>query len=408
MKMMRILRAKWVLACDENFKILKEGAIVFDKKIIEVCAFASAVRKYPQAEILDFSGDIAMPAFINPHVHLEFSANKGTLRYGDFLDWLGSVIASRQQLDAAARGRLILEQIAAMMRSGVGTIGEISSFGGEAEACAKSGIRTVFFNEILGASKDAAAENISKFKERFERSKALASSLFIPAVSVHSPYSTHPQITEFATKLARENGLAISTHFMESAYERQWLRMGRGKFKAWLAKFNPSPAPFYSPQSFVVHFSGLRTLFTHCVWVDDFSIFDPKLHSITHCARSNRLLSKKRLSFKKLLASGLNYNIATDGLSSNFSLSFLDELRANLMMHDELGLAELARALLLGATRNAAAALGLNLGELKAGKLADIAVFEGIECDEDQLPLQLILQSKNAKSLFIEGMKCNF
>lgn len=405
---MRILRAKWVLVCDENFKILKEGAIVFDKKIIEVCAFASAERKYPQAEILDFSGDIAMPAFINPHVHLEFSANKGTLLYGDFLDWLCSVIASRQQLDAAARGRLILEQIAAMMRSGVGTIGEISSFGGEAEACAQSGIRTVFFNEILGASKDAAAENILKFKQRFERAKALASSLFIPAVSVHSPYSAHPQITEFATKFARENGLVISTHFMESAYERQWLCTGRGKLKTRLAKFNPTPAPFYSPQSFVAHFNGLRTLFTHCVWVDDFSIFDPKLHSITHCARSNRLLSKKRLSFKKLLASGLNYNIATDGLSSNFSLSFLDELRANLMMHDELGLAELARALILGATRNAAAALGLNLGELRAGKLADIAVFEGIECEQSQLPLQLILQSKNAKSLFIEGMKCNF
>ena len=405
---MRILRAKWILACDENFKILKEGAIVFDKKIIEVCAFASAARKYPQAEILDFSGDIAMPAFINPHVHLEFSANKGTLRYGDFLDWLCSVIPSMPQLDAAARGRLVAEQITAMMRSGVGTIGEISSFGGEAEACAQSGIRTVFFNEILGASKDAAAENILKFKERFERAKALASSLFIPAVSVHSPYSAHPQITEFATKLARENGLAISTHFMESAYERQWLRTGRGKLKTWLAKFNPAPAPFYSPQSFVAHFSGLRTLFTHCVWVDDFSIFDPKLHSITHCARSNRLLSKKRLSFKKLLASGLNYNIATDGLSSNFSLSFLDELRANLMIHDELGLAELARALLLGATRNAAAALGLSLGELKEGKLADIAVFEGIECEQSQLPLQLILQSKNAKSLFIEGMKCNF
>ena len=405
---MRILWAKWVLVCDENFKILKDGAIVFDEKIIEVCAFASAARKYPQAEILDFSGDIAMPAFINPHVHLEFSANKGTLRYGDFLDWLGSVIASRQELDAAARGRLIAEQIAAMMRSGVGTIGEISSFGGEAEACAQSGIRTVFFNEILGASKDAAAENISKFKERFERSKALVSSLFIPAVSVHSPYSTHPQITEFATRLARENGLAISTHFMESSYERQWLCTGRGKFKAWLAKFNPAAAPFYLPQSFVAHFRGLRTLFTHCVWVDDFSIFDPKLHSITHCARSNRLLSKKRLSFKKLLASGLNYNIATDGLSSNFSLSFLDELRANLIMHDELGLAELARALLLGTTRNAAAALGLNLGELKKGKLADITVFEGIECEQSQLALQLILQSKNAKSLFIEGMKCNF
>ena len=41
--------------------------------------------------------------------------------------------------------------------------------------------------------------------------------------------------------------------------------------------------------------------------------------------------------------------------------------------------------------------------------VADFAVFKGFEvANLSQLPLQLILQSKNAKELFIKGQKCNF
>ena len=116
---------------------------------------------------------------------------------------------------------------------------------------------------------------------------------------------------------------------------------------------------------------------------------------------------KQYNNLKKLLKSNLSFNIGTDGLSSNLSLNFLDELRANLLIHANIPLEKLARILLLSATSGGAKALNLNLGELKSGKIADIAVFKGFKvANLDQLPLQLILQSKATKALFIKGNLC--
>ena len=406
---MKILKAKYLLLCDENFTILKDNSVVFDEKIVEICKFENALQKYPNAQIYDFGDDIALPAFVNTHTHLEFSANATTLIYGDFIKWVGSVVNSRSNLSKKATANLIANQIKIMQKSGVGTIGEISSFGAEAEICAKSGARFVFFNEVLGANEGVCEANFANFKNRFKRSCEFKSDMFIPAVSVHAPYSTHSALTKKVCEFARNENLLISTHFMESSHEKKWLEKGSGEFKKWLGKFNPNPKPFYTPSEFIRHFKGVRTLFTHCVFADDFELFDKNLHGITHCVRSNRFLSKKRLNLNKVLNANLNLNIGTDGLSSNLSLNFLDELRANLLSHDNIPLCKLACILLLAATNGGAKALDLNLGSIEKGKIADIAVFKGFEvANLDQLPLQLILQSKNAKKLFIKGNLWNF
>ena len=406
---MKILKAKYIFLCDENFTILQDKAVVFDEKIVEICEFTHALQKYPNSQIYDFSNDIVLPAFINTHTHLEFSANTTTLIYGDFIKWVGSIVNSRTKLSKKATANLITKQIKIMQKSGVGTIGEISSFTDEAEICAKSGARFVFFNEVLGANESVVEANFANFMRRFERLGEFKSDMFIPAVSVHAPYSTHKDLTKKVCEFARNENLLISTHFMESSHEKNWLEKGNGGFKKWLSKFNPAPKPFYTPSEFIAHFNGIKTLFTHCVWFDEFDKFDENLHSVTTCARSNRLLSKKRLNLAKLLKSNLSLNIGTDGLSSNINLNFLDELRANLLLQDNIPLCELAKILLFAATNGGAKALNLNLGVIEKGKIADIAVFKGFEvANLDQLPLQLILQSKNAKELFIKGNKCNF
>ncbi|MBO7370238.1 MAG: amidohydrolase family protein, partial [Campylobacter sp.] len=136
---MKILKAKYLLLCDEKFTILQDKSVVFDEKIVEICEFKEALKKYPNSQIYDFSNDIVLPAFINTHTHLEFSANTTTLIYGDFIKWVGSIVKSRSKLSKKATQNLIAKQIKIMQKSGVGTIGEISSFGIEAEICAKSG-----------------------------------------------------------------------------------------------------------------------------------------------------------------------------------------------------------------------------------------------------------------------------
>lgn len=406
---MKILKAKFILTCTENFEILENKAVVFDRFIREICDFEVAVKKYANAEILDFSNDFIMPAFLNLHTHLEFSANRTDLYYGEFLKWVASIVAKRQNLTQNAVAELIASAIKTMQKSGVGTIGEISSFGNEAEICAGSGSRVIFFNEILGANENLAKQSWQNFLNRFENSLKFQNELFIPAISVHSPYSTCEILAKKAVKLAKERNLLISTHFLESKEEFNWLNKGTGGFKAWLKNFNENPKPFYTIESFAQLFKGVRTLFTHCVWVKDFSVFDKNLHSITHCAVSNRLLSQKTLNLKAVRKAGIALNIATDGLSSNVSLNFLDELRANLFIHEGKNLCEFAKFLLLASTNFAAKSAGLNLGQISKGKIADFAVFKGFEiCEKSQLALQIILQSKEVKNLIIKGKICKF
>ncbi|MFL1705803.1 metal-dependent hydrolase [Campylobacter sp. MOP7] len=404
---MTIIKAKFIMLCDENFTILKDKAVAFEDRILKTGEASELIKEFPQADFIDAKDAIIAPAFINPHVHLEFSANKTSLVYGDFLEWLSSVIASRSELSKEANQALIAKTIKEIQRSGVGTIGAVSSFGSDFEPCVSSSARIIYFNEILGTNEQILETNKQNFISRFKKSKEAQNELFIPAISVHSPYSTHPKLANFALQIARDENLIVSTHLMESNHEKDWLTNGSGGFKEWLSKFNKSATPFYDVNSFISLFSGIKTLFTHCVYLNDFSKFEREFHSVTHCAFSNRLLSKKTLNLQNLIDEKIPFNIGTDGLSSNISLNFFDELRANLLIHSEFNPQNLAQILILASTSNAAKALGLNLGEIATGKIADIAVYEGFgEIKESELALMLLLHTKNCQSLYINGKIC--
>ena len=90
---MKFISADWLLTCDDNFTIMQNAAIVFDEKILEIDTIEKIQTKYPN-ETIKYLGknSVLMPGLINAHVHLEFSANKTTLKYGNFVQWLFSVM----------------------------------------------------------------------------------------------------------------------------------------------------------------------------------------------------------------------------------------------------------------------------------------------------------------------------
>jgi len=90
---LKIINASYILTCNDNFDILENSAICFDKTIVEIDKLEILERKYPEAEVICLQkNSVIMPGLINPHVHLEFSANKTSLKYGSFITWLNSVI----------------------------------------------------------------------------------------------------------------------------------------------------------------------------------------------------------------------------------------------------------------------------------------------------------------------------
>ena len=407
---MKILKANSIILGGRDCKILTGGAIAFDKEILAVGDSRELKKCYANAEFTDLGDDIVAPAFINTHAHLEFSANSSSLIYGDFVKWLGSIVEKGGELAAKCTPKIMADALNSMLKSGVGAVGAVSSFGKDLEILAASPARVVFFNEILGSNPAVCEQNFAAFETRFKRSAELKSERFTPAVSPHSPYSLHPVLAAKALNFARERDLLVSTHFLESLHELEWLTSGTGAFSAHLKRFTPSPAPMYSPNAYLAMFAGLRTLFTHCVWADFTKLnFDPELHSVTHCAVSNRLLGARALDLSTVKSANLSLNIGTDGLSSNISLNFLDEMRAALMTHPNSDLNELAREIFIAATAGGARALNLNSGELAVGKFADIAVFKGFAgVNQSELITQLILQTKECERLYVGGKRVKF
>ena len=386
-------------------------AVAFTDMIEAIDTLEVLKNKYPDAQIIETEPtSILYPGFINTHVHLEFSANKTSLKYGSFMPWLDSVIEHREDLIGSCDNDMMTEQCQAMLRSGVTTFGAISSFGNELEVCEKVPQRVVFFNELIGSNAQYADMLYGDFMQRVKASMSCKnSSLITPAVAIHSPYSVHPIILQKAVNVAKEHTLPLSAHFLESQAEREWLAEGKGELKGFFEKYFNTSVPVTNIEEFMHAFDSYPTHFTHCVQAnkDELHYLAKKGHSIAHCPRSNRYLGVGRLPIETLRELNLPYTIATDGLSSNDSLNMFDELRATLMLHHLAPINLLANKLIEAITSNAADILGLNCGRIEVGKLADFSIvtLKEIPKREDEIALWTILHTKEVSSVYVAGQK---
>jgi len=399
--------ATWLLTCDKDNTIIKNAGIVFDDKIIEIGLFKTLKEKYPNITTIEATpNSVLMPGLINSHVHLEFSANKTTLQYGNFMDWLHSVIDKRDVLIEKATSAYIEDKLTKMRKSGTTTIGAISSYGFEMDACIKTPINVMYFNEVIGSKADMVDTLFADFSARLKQSVSNQSKSFIPAVAIHSPYSVHPFLLREALRVARELDLSVSAHFLESNEEKEWLEKDSGGFLSFFENFLGQTTSVTTTIEFLNQFKNLKHVsFTHCVEAssDELQKIKELNAAINHCVTSNRLLNNSILNLENL--KDINYSIGTDGLSSNNSLSMFDELRNALMMHNSSKLQSLASNLLTAATSGGAFALGLNKGELVKDKDADIILFnlpDEVE-DEVNLATHVILHTKEVKKTVIGG-----
>ncbi|KFL33114.1 MULTISPECIES: metal-dependent hydrolase [unclassified Sulfurospirillum] len=404
---MKLLIADFVVPCNASFEIIEKGAVAFDETIIDVGQSEDLKQKYPHAELIETPpNSVILPGLINSHVHLEFSANQSMLRYGDFIPWLRSVIKHREELSALATTELITCKLHEMLKSGTTTLGAISSFGADLEACSQTPQRVVYFNEVLGSVPIAVDAMYGDFRGRLEASKTFTCKRFIPAVSVHSPYSTHPILAKKALQIAKEEGCVVSTHFMESPAERAWIDEGKGDFETFFSAFNPHAKPMCSSVEFLELFEQNKTLFTHAVQAtqNELEIIAEQKATLTHCPVSNRLLGVGKLDLEAVQKENINQTLGTDGLSSNTSLSLWDEMRSALMMHAECELSSLAKTLLQSVTCNAAKALQLPCGVLEKERYSDLIVATLPQaCEKEDVALQLILHTHQTHLTFIDG-----
>lgn len=408
---MNIICADFILTCDDNFNILYNGAVCFDKKIIEVGERENILNKYKNAAVTNMpKNSILMPGLINTHTHLEFSDNIATLTYGSFIPWLKSVIQNREILREKFNTSYIKSLLDSLFKSGTTTLGNISSFGVDLEACLEAKQKIVYFVEAIGSTPDALDALYSDFQARAHEALSNKNEKFIPAFSVHSPYSTHPIMAKKVIEFAKEEALTVSAHFMESLAERDWIDSGSGEFREFFNLFNSNIKPMYkNGVEFLEMFKGVKTLLTHCVHINNKELdFIKELDvNITHCPSSNRLLGSGELSLELLDKNSVMLSMGTDGLSSNTTLNLWDEMRNALYIHPNYNLNDLSQKLLLSATNKGAKALNLTTGQITKGFDSDMISFCLKEVPKDMvnLPLQIILQTNSVSKIYINGQK---
>ena len=387
---------------------VQNQAVAFTQTIKEIASLEALTERYPDATVIQAEANsILYPGFINTHVHLEFSANKTSLSYGSFKTWLDSVIDHRDELMMECDNEMMLRECKNMMRSGITTFGAISSFGNELEVCEKTPQRVVFFNELIGSNAMYADVLYGDFQERVKASQSCDKSARItPAIAIHSPYSVHPILLQKAVTLAKQHQMPLSAHFLESQAERERLESSSGTLKAFFLKYFNSSKTVTTIEEFMHTFDTYPTHFAHCVQAtkEELDHLSQKGHTIAHCPRSNRYLGCGRLAIEDL---PLPFSVATDGLSSNDSLSMLDELRAAIMLHNDIPIQELSQKLLRAITSDAADILGLNCGRIEVDKVADFALITLPEKPKrvEELALWSILHTKEVTEVYIDGEK---
>ena len=395
------LKADYVITMNEKNDILLNAEVLFSDKIIDIG------YNLPGKSIYLGKNSVIMPALINTHTHLEFSQNKTSLNYGDFINWLNSVITSREELFISCKSECYKNAIKEMKKSGVCAFGEISSTGNDLKYLKHSPLKVVYFNEIIGTNPAIVDVMYKDFLNRFEESKKIANNKFKVGISIHSPYSVHPLLMDKVIQIAKNEDLPIQAHFMESKAERSWLDRGDGEFKIFFEKHFKNAKPLIKPIEFIEKFKNTNTTFIHCVYANEKEL--EKINEINafiaHCPISNRLLNVGKLDLEKVKNYSIEYSVATDGLSSNYSLNLFKEIRAALLMHTDLHPKYLAKDLLKAVTKNAAKQLKLNNGSLEKGKDADLITFKlpAKIKDKEYLPMHIILHINEVKELYING-----
>lgn len=400
---MQIITPDYILTPD---MLLCGMSVAFDKTIKKIAPLEELEKEFGNAKIIKLKkNSLLMPGLINAHVHIEFSANRTELSYGDFIPWLYSVIENREELINGCDDRCMTKAVKSMLESGITTFGAISSHGMDLNVCASAPQNVVFFNELIGSQASMADALFTDFLARLDASKSVKRDGFYPAVAIHSPYSVHPVLIKKALRIVRDEKLKLTAHFMESSAERDWLDGNEGDFKDFFENLLKQSSSISDPSEFLEHFNGYETLLTHVVKAneEELETISSNRHTVIHCPISNRLLGNGALDLKKLKKHNIRWICATDGLSSNYKLDLFEEMKCALFMHSNMPLLELAKNLIRSVTKDAADALGINSGEIAEGKNADMIVLYLDNEPNDELAVHLILHRYNISKVYING-----
>src|SRR5215203_4829374 len=360
-----------VLTMDEQFTVHAGGALAVRDD--SIAAVLSTPDGWTAKDTIDCGGRVLMPGLVNAHTHAAMSLLRGLADDLRLDVWLmGYMMPVEREFVSPAFVRLgTLLACAEQIRSGVTTFNDMYYFEESvAQAAADAGVRAVCGQTVMKfPAPDAASYEDSLQMARDFIQKWKGHPLIVPAVSPHAPYTCTAEILRATAELAKEFDVPLHTHLSETAFEVENMRNEQGI----------PVIPYVKKQGLF----EAKVIAAHCVHIDVGEI-RTLMHAgagVSHNPSSNLKLASGFAPVMKMLETGLNVGIGTDGPASNNDLDMFEEVRlaafvAKAVTNDPTSLP--APWALLMATRLGAQALHIGhlTGSLEVGKRADLILVD--------------------------------
>ncbi|MEW5829089.1 MAG: amidohydrolase [Chloroflexota bacterium] len=363
-----------LLTMDERLNQYTPGALaVRGDSILAVGREEEIKKNYEAAQTIDCGGKVLMPGLVNAHTHVPMTLLRGLaddLRLDVWL--LGYMMPVEREFvspEFVQLGTLIA--CAELIKTGVTSFADMYYFEEDvAIATAQAGLRALCAQTVLKyPSPDAPSweDGLARARDFIQRWKDHP--LILPGVAPHAPYTCTDEILRATAALAVEFDVPLHTHLSETAREVDEMRQGTGM----------PVIPYVKKQNLF----DAKVLAAHCVHIDAGEM-RTLLHAgagVAHNPTSNLKLASGFAPVVKMLETGLNVGIGTDGPASNNDLDMFEEVRlasfiAKATSNDPTAVP--AQTALTMATRLGAKALHIGhlAGSLEAGKRADFILLD--------------------------------
>lgn len=367
-----LIKNGMVLLFNEDYSDLsfeKKDLYISDGKIKKIQDIISDISD--DCIVLDASNQYVMPGFINTHTHLPMSIFRETFEGCSLYHWLNDKIwpleAKLTEKDVYYATMLsYIEQI----RTGT-TCTNDHYFISESirQATIDSKMRAVLTRVLMDSDGiDAGEKRIEEFRSLYE-SRDKQNSLISYTVSPHSLYTCSPYTLQKSAELAKEYGLPIHTHFLESKKEIDDIQNIHKEDATDVLK---------------KYFKDIKLILAHCVHLSDkdLDILKSLDLGIVHNPVSNLRLGCGIADTTKYLQKGLLVGLGTDGQGSGSNLDLWDSMKQAALIqgaiHTEEEVRLSSKDVLRMATINNAKILGLDrlIGSIEIGKQADIILVD--------------------------------
>jgi cytosine/adenosine deaminase-related metal-dependent hydrolase len=334
---------------------------------------------FGKMQTVDMSGYIIMPALVNAHTHLYYSAFRNQLpSWNDFVGWIEGLLTVNKMIDREDVSAGISEYAALMYRRGISLIGNIcSDYFWDAGIAAKSRLRGINFIEVTDKNY-GSKQFFNNAMMRVEAANKFKNARFRYALTPHSIYSCQPHIIKTISDYNLKRNIPICIHLAESPEETELVGSGKGKMKNFLSERGIDTVftskKYKSPVQYMDAIGSMSAnlMAVHLIHLckEDINILAGKGVRVVTCPGSNRFLRTGVAPLERLLAAGLSISIGTDSAAGNDDLDIFREMRIIRVEHPSIPPSEIIKM----ATINGARALGWDseYGSIEKGKKADM------------------------------------